>query len=201
MSKIKTALLALLAAILLIFICMGATVTASADNVQPVGQTEQEETVDPDISLDEAQNDGVEAKFIELLKAKYGEDYEYYYNRIISQWGSIEAYLLSLGNKLPEEHRSPWRKFVGWLDEYSVIWAPALAVILIICVGVIGKKQFNKLVEKVVSGKVSPINDELNKQSAALVTIMHTQKLLLPKTEQFSETASELESAEKELKG
>ena len=107
---------------------------------------------------------------------------------------------MSFGDKLPDEYKSGWEKFVGWLADYSVVWAPALAVILVVLLAVIGKKQFNKLVEKIVNVKLSPIVKELNTQSDATVAIIHAQKALLGTNERFVETVKELEYSEKGLK-
>lgn len=195
MSKIKTVIVVLLAAIIL-FIGAGATTITFADTAP----TEQTETVNPDISSDESGLDELVAQFTKYLKQKYGEEYDYYYNKIIEQWGSVEAYLLSLGGEMPEEYQSDWQKFIDWLGEYSVIWAPALAVAIVIIVAVIGKKQFNKIVERAVNGRLSPIINELNMQSDATVAILRAQKALMGANERFAEYVKELTAAEKELK-
>lgn len=197
MNKIKTAIVILLAAIV-VFVGVGVPAMVFADTV-PVATAE---TIDPDISSDESEKsdiEGIAADFVKYLKTKYGEEYEYYYNQIIERWGSVEAYLLSLGDKLPEEYQSGWQKFISWLGEYSVIWAPAIAVILVICAVVIGKKQFNKIIERAVNSKLSPIITELNKQSNATIAILHANKALLGSNEKFSEAVKELNESEKEL--
>lgn len=205
MTKLKKAFLALLAAALLIFICTGAVLPVSADTAGEAVMGE-EQTVAPDISGEYGGLEAAAESFLQYLKDKYGEDYEFYYNQIIDKWGSVEAYLSSLGEKLPEEYKSGWEKFVGWLDEYSAIWAPAMAVALVIIVAVIGKKQFNKIFDKVVSAKLEPINKELNLQSNATAALMRAQraflgnnKILLENNGGLSEAVKELESAEEEL--
>lgn len=208
MTKIKTLLITLLIATVLVFMLAGSALSAFADNadnaVEPPApvQTEEppENTVNPDISSFESDFDALVLNFTEYLKAKYGEDYRYYYDRIIEQWGSIEAYLLSFGEKLPEEHRSGWQKFIGWLTEYSPVWAPVFAVILVISGGVIGKKQLNKLVERLVNSKLNPVVHELNLQSNATAAMLNAQKALLAGNERFTETVAEIDKAERELK-
>ncbi len=195
MSKIKTLIVVLLAAIIL-FLGVGATTTVFADTA---GES-QAETVNPDISPDESSLEELAVQFTEYLKQKYGEEYDYYYNRIIEQWGSVEAYLLSLDEKMPQEYQSDWQKFISWLGDYSVIWAPALAVVIVILVAIIGKKQFNKIVERAVNGRLSPIINELNMQSNATVAILRAQKALMGANERFAEPVKELTAAEKELK-
>lgn len=199
MTKIKKVILALLAAALLIFICTGAVLPVSADTAEET-VTAEEQTVAPDISGGYGDLQTVSESFLQYLKDKYGEDYEFYYSQIIERWGSVEAYLLSLGERLPEEYKSGWDRFVDWLGEYSVIWAPALAVAIVIIVAVIGKKSFNKLVDRIVNGKLAPVIKELNSQSAATVSIMRAQRALLGNNERFAENVKELESAEDELK-
>lgn len=211
MTKIKTLLITLLIATVLVFMFAGTALCAFADSpdnaTEPHAPMQTEDTteppknaVDPDISTDETHLTALTAQFIEYLKAQYGADYEFYYNNIIEQWGSIEAYLLSFGEKLPEEHRSGWQKFVGWLTEYSPVWAPVFAVILVIFGGVIGKKQLNKLVERLVNSKLSPLVRELNLQSNATVAMLNAQKALLGGNERFTETVAEIDKAERELK-
>ena len=133
--------------------------------------------------------EGVADNFLNYLKERYGDDYLYYYDKIIDNWGSVEAYLLSFGDK-----------FVGWLSEYSSVWAPAFAVAVVIIVAFIGKKQFNKIVDRIVKVKLQPIVGELNKQSSATVSILHAQKALLGTGERFADSVKELEKSEKELK-
>ncbi len=199
MSKIKTLLITLLIATVLVFMLAGGALCAFADNSSNAEEP-PENTVASDISSVESNFDTLVLNFTEYLKTKYGADYEFYYNSIIEQWGSIEAYLLSFGEKLPEQHRSGWQKLIGWLTEYSPVWAPVFAVILIIFGGVIGKKQLNKLVERLVNSKLSPLVRELNLQSNATAAMLNAQKALLAGNERFTETVAEIEQAERELK-
>ena len=198
MTKIKTAIIIVLT-VLIVSISMGSIFVAFADTASDT-QASAEETVAPNISASENGLEGLVDSFTKYLKDKYDADYEFYYNQIIEQWGSIEGYLLSFGSKLPEEYQSGWSKFVHWLGDYAPVWAPALAVAILILVAVIGKKQFNKIVERIVNGKLSPIVQELNSQSSATVSILRAQRAMLPKDERFAENVKELEESEKELK-
>lgn len=203
MPKIKTLFITILASTVLAFACAGGALFAFADTdngTEIAIEDTSDNTVAPDISADESDFNALVVQFTDYLKAKYGEDYELYYNQIIVQWGSIEAYLLSLGEKLPEERRTGWQKFVGWLAEYSPVWAPVFAVILVILGGVLGKKQLNKLVEKLVNSKLSPLVRELNLQSNATAAMLNAQKALLGGNERFTETVAEIDKAERELK-
>ena len=112
----------------------------------------------------------------------------------IKEWGSVEAYLLSLGENLPEEYKNGWEKFVAWLGEYASVWAPALAVVLVIVAAVFGKKLVHRIAElfkKLFQGS--------NQQSSALIAVIRAQKALMGTNEKFSENVKELEEAEKRL--
>ena len=194
MTKLKTALVTLLAAMLLILICTDAMVkTYASAEMASSEQVEQTET----------ERNGIEevaAQFLEYLKSKYGSDYEFYYDAIIEQWGSVEGYLLAFGDKLPEEHKTGWDKFVGWLGDYAPVWSAPLAVALLIIIAVVGKKTFNKIMDKIVNVKLNPVVKELNLQSNATISLIHAQKALLGNNERFTDTVEELTAAEKELK-
>lgn len=184
-NKIKKLFICTLLAVIVVFACFAPAVAAFADEGAPE-QTEITVTEEGGI-------DALVAQFTEYLKEKYGADYEYYYNEIIENWGSVEAYLLSLGEGLPEEYRNGWEKFIGWLGEYSVLWAPALAVAIVIFVAIKGKK--------IADSKYVPLAKELNLQSKAMISIMHAQKAMLPNNEKFAGNAKELEESERRLSG
>lgn len=200
MTKLQKAFAVIMATVLLLFITMGVSVASYADEVQePPAMTEETEQTETEI-------DGVAEQFVSYLKDKYGADYEYYYNLIIEQWGSVEGYLLAFGNKLPEEYQSGWDKFVGWLNEYAPVWVTALTVVVLITALIVGKSKIKKLkewftalAEKLVNKRLAPIENELNLQSKATLSILHSQKALFGSSEKFSENVKELEEAEKEL--
>lgn len=212
MTKIKNALILILAVTLLFFMCSGITVVAFADTAEsgiavPVSDTVEisDEDEESTPNLDE-----LVVRFTAYLKEKYGADYEYYYNQIIENWGSVEAYLLAFGNKLPEEHQGSWQKFVGWLREYALVWATALAIIIVIIVAIIGKFKFKKLkawfaklvtslIEKLVNERLEPIETELNAQSKANIALIDSQKALLAGNPKFAETVNALDEAKKGL--
>lgn len=138
-------------------------------------------------------------QFIQSLRDKYGADYERYYNFIIEHWGSVEEYLIAMGEDWPEEAQDSWNRFVAWLDRYAVIWVPILAIAMVIIVYFGGKKFIDKRISNAVDKKVTPVNAELNKQSAAQAAQMKAMRALLGKNEKFAEVAKELENREKEL--
>lgn len=194
-KKVFTVLLCI-ALLVVIFSLFIITVSVLADD----GPQTVEDVIEIEEPTDGPLNiEGIADGFITYLKERYGEDYKYYYDKIIENWGSVEAYLLSFGERLPEERRTDWQKFVGWLTEYASVWAPAFAVAIVIIVALVGKKQFNAVVDRIVNAKLKPIVDELNKQSKATVSILHSQKALLGTGERFVDRVKELEDSEKEL--
>lgn len=193
-KKIMSAVFIVILAACIVFCPFAMSAVYAADGSQEIAAEEEINTAST------AGIEGVADNFLNYLKERYGDDYLYYYDKIIDNWGSVEAYLLSFGDKLPEEHKNAWQKFVGWLSEYSSVWAPAFAVAVVIIVALIGKKQFNKIVDRIVNVKLQPIVGELNKQSSATVSILHAQKALLGTGERFADSVKELEKSEKELK-
>lgn len=191
-------LIVLTLVILLSALCFGGVCGAYAEETLPPEQvTEGEENTpqNPDNEAEEGNDiQKLVDSFVAYLKDKYGEDYELYYNRIIEEWGSVEAYLLSLGENLPEEYKNGWEKFVAWLGEYASVWAPALAVVLVIIAALFGKKLVHRIAElfkKLFQGS--------NQQSSALIAVIRAQKALMGTNEKFSENVKELEEAEKRL--
>lgn len=195
MTKFHKAFAIVIAAMLLAFICAGFNLIAFAEEASPA----HTEEIIPETPEEAPGIDGVAEQFISYLKGKYGADYEFYYNQIIEQWGSIEGYLLAFGNNLPEEYQSSWERFVGWLRDYAPVWAVPLAILIVIIVALVGRKVFNNAIERIVNAKLKPVEQELNLQSKATVSIMHSQKALLGSCAKFEETVRELNEAEKEL--
>lgn len=195
--KIKRVLIIALIVVLIFSIAISplAVSAALADD----GHNIAAEQVSDDLPTETNSIEEISDGFVNYLKERYGEDYQYYYNKIIENWGSVEAYLLSFGEKLPEEHRNAWQKFVGWLSEYSSVWAPAFAVIALIIAVAIGKKQLKRIVRDCVDKKVAPIISEMNKQSKGIAAISVGTKALLPKSDKFTESAEQLDSSVKEL--
>ena len=158
------------------------------------------ETVEPPATDGtEDETAGIIDRFIENLKAKYGDDYEYYLNAILEQWGSVEAYLLAQTDNLPEEFQTGYTDFINWLSEYAPVWAPCLAVALTIIGFIVGKKALNKMLARQVEARISPIEKELNKQSEAQAAQLKATRALLGTNEKFAEERKAAETAEKNL--
>lgn len=165
---------------------------------EPVTEPQTPETV-TDEKTDENEVTGIVDRFIENLKEKYGEDYEYYLNTILEQWGSVEAYLLAQTDNLPDELQAGYADFIGWLGKYASVWAPCLAVALIIIGFIVGKKALNTILNKIVEARIKPIQDELNKQSEAQAAQLQATRALLGTNEKFAQERKAAEDAEKKL--
>lgn len=223
-SKLKLFFVTIIA-VMLVFIIGGGAIVASAETtaenpateetdgaengegeelVPPAdlsGETEEETPATPPAdTAEDAEIENVAANFVEWLKATFGEDYEYYYNQIIDNWGSIENYLLQFGEQyLPEEYQTGWDEFVAWLRDNAPIWATILAIAIVIIVWLVGKKVFTSIVKKVVDSKTSALAKELNKQSEAMIATNHALSALLGKGEKFTDNVKELEESTEKL--
>ena len=171
---------------------------APATSVQPAEGGLAGETPADEGTVGEGE-DGLVARFIDALQEKYGDDYEFYLNAILEQWGSVEAYLLSLTDELPEEFQAGYSDFISWLGEYASIWAPCLAVALVIVILIIGRKALNTVLNRIVEARIKPIQEELNKQSAAQAAQLKATRALLGTNEKFAEERDAAEAAEKDL--
>lgn len=193
-KRIKIILIMLLAATL-VFFTAGGIMFASAEEVTV--PPEQEEVTDDE---ETGTIEDVAADFVGWLKDTFGEDYEKYYNNIITNWGSIEEYLLQFGEEnIPEQYQTGWQNFVKALGENAPFWAPILAVAIVIIVYLIGKKRFTAIIQKAVDGKTAAMGQELNKQSKALTSVIHSQKAMLGNNAKFADTVKDLDESEKEL--
>lgn len=193
-KRIKIILIMLLAATL-VFFTAGGIMFASAEEVTV--PPEQEEVTDDE---ETGTIEDVAADFVGWLKDTFGEDYEKYYNNIITNWGSIEEYLLQFGQEnIPEQYQTGWQNFVKALGENAPFWAPILAVAIVIIVYLIGKKRFTAIIQKAVDGKTAAMGKELNKQSKALTSVIHSQKAMLGNNAKFADIVKDLDESEKEL--
>lgn len=141
--------------------------------------------------------------FLAQLKEKYGDDYENYYNAILAEWGSVEAYLLSLvdNGTVPDVAASGWKAFVNWLGEYAPIWGSILAVIAVIIIIVLGKKALNRVAAFVTlsGGKFKTIFLSINKLYQADIAEMQALVKLLGENDRFAEERKELKKAIEEI--
>lgn len=139
--------------------------------------------------------------FIAQLKAKYGDDYETYYNAILAEWGSVEKYLLSLAEDSPDAAASGWTSFVKWIGEYAPIWGSILAVAALIIVVVLGKKALNRITGWATGtgGKFKTVFKSINKMYNADIAEMKALVKLLGENPRFEEERKALEESIKEI--
>lgn len=210
MKKAKNFIVLLLTAVLAVFLCTlpltgnarasaeEADITAPAEGVEPPVNDETGEEA-------ETGEDGLKTLvegFLAQLKAKYGEDYETYYNAILEQWGSVEEYLLSLVTEdTPDAVANGWTAFVKWLGEYSPVWGSILAVVAVIIVVLLGKKALNKVTNfvtgtgskfKTLFAEVNKIDAALNAQSKALVKLLGENERFKEERDALEKTAGDL---------
>lgn len=210
--KIKVVFITIIAAMLVFFISGGVMIASAEEVGDPAAQTETTddaqdgeppaaEPEEPEEPEEPGQTDEQMGEdFVEWLKATFGSDYEYYYNQIIENWGSIEDYLTQFGEEhLPEGFNAGLQKVLDWLNKYVAIWAPVLAIVVIVAYYLIKKRSTRKTIEKVVDSKMTVLSDELNKQSKAIMAIGRGQTALLGKNARFADTVKEIEDTEKEL--
>ena len=194
MLKSQKLLLSLVLVAAVLFAVLSAFPLAYAEELPP--DMVAEEPLEP---TDGSETENLVDRFIANLKDKYGDDYEHYLNAILEQWGSVEAYLLSLTDNLPDELQTGYADFIGWLGEYASIWAPCLAVALVIIGFIVGKKALNTILNRIVEARIKPIEEELNKQSAAQAAQLKATRALLGTNEKFAEERKSAEDAEKKL--
>lgn len=164
MKKFLVFLTALLCAVLLV----GGVCSASAAEVaeEPAQVSEN----------------GLAEEFIQTLKDRYGEQWETYYNAILDEWGTVEAFLLSaMPDGAPDVAKNGWNKFIDWTRENWVIIAAVGAVVLTVIVVLFGKKcvglivgffkKMFSLVGKLFSG-VNLLYKNAKAQNDALLALM-----------------------------
>lgn len=164
MKKFLVFLTALLCAVLLV----GGVCSASAAEVaeEPAQVSES----------------GLAEEFIQTLKDRYGEQWETYYNAILDEWGTVEAFLLSaMPDGAPDVAKDGWNKFIDWTRENWVIIAAVGAVVLTVVVVLFGKKcvglivgffkKMFSLVGKLFSG-VNLLYKNAKAQNDALLALM-----------------------------
>ena len=140
--------------------------------------------------------------FIEELRAKYGAEWQTYYDAILNEWGSVEAYLLSLvPDDAPDPVKNGWEAFVAWLGEYSPVWGSILAITLVVFAALFGKTIVTKIKGFVaaVMDKFKTLFSSVNKQYEVLKAQNDALMKLLGDTPKFEEQRKALEKANEEM--
>ncbi len=195
-----------LAAVLLLFgisascvyIAASAEETAQETPVEGQEPAVGEEQGQPDETPQEGEESGMQALidgFIAQLQARYGDQWQQYYDRIIADWGTVEQYLLSLVlEDSPDVVKSGWEEFVSWLGEYSPVWASILAAVLVIIVVVFGKKALTAIKNFFVS-----LFKSKNKEYQALTAQNEALLALLGENPKFEERRAALKASNEEM--
>lgn len=193
MKKFTVFMLALIATCV---VCFGAVFTASAEEIDAPEQITDETQNEPQTGDNEAVEDenniaDLAASFLGWLKSQYGADYEKYYNLIIENWGSVEAYLLQFGEEhVPDQYQETWNEFLSLISKVIPILALTFAFCILSCVVVFVFLRYKRL-------KV--IETELNKQSEVQIAQAKATRALLGTSEKFANERKALEEAEKTL--
>jgi len=217
-QKLAVVLLALISVFTLSACCL--TFSRSVDTVFTVYAAEtaegteqtEEETTEPTEPTTEGQeeevdNETIAANVKEYLQSIYGDDYETYYNQIIENWGSVEKYLLSASENLPEEHQYKVTELITKINTYIGVAADG---VLLLCVGIyiICRARKNKKVQsdldrlKTASNQTQSaelaIMSSLTAHGEALKQLMPNQKFETATTA-ITEAETELTAAKEEL--
>lgn len=203
-------LFALITIVVCLFGCFlfagNAAASASAETA-PNAPTEP--LVPEDEQTDENGLQALVESFLARLKAKYGDDYQIYYDAILSEWGSVEEYLLSLVTEdTPDAVADGWKSFVNWLGEYSPIWGSILAVAGVIIVLACGKSALKKVSGWATgnTGKFRTLFTAINKlyaaqnaQSNALLKLLGEGERFNGEREALRESVEEIEKDDEKL--
>ena len=197
----KKMIVVFLAAVLLLFGISATCVYVSACAEEAVQETPvepQEPSDGQDGETDDGAQSGLQTlvdSFISELKARYGDQWQQYYDAIIAEWGTVEQYLLSLvPEDSPDVVKDGWQEAVSWLGEYSPIWGSILAAVLVIIVIVFGKKALNALKNFFLSMFRSK-----NKEYQALTAQNEALLALLGENPKFEENRAALKASNKEM--
>lgn len=197
----KKMIVVFLAAVLLLFGISATCVYVSACAEEAVQETPvepQEPSDGQDGETDDGAQSGLQTlvdSFISELKARYGDQWQQYYDAIIAEWGTVEQYLLSLvPEDSPDVVKDGWQEAVSWLGEYSPIWGSILAAVLVIIVIVFGKKALNALKNFFLS-----LFRSKNKEYNALTAQNEALLALLGENPKFEENRAALKASNKEM--
>lgn len=184
------------------FFCSRQSVyVASAEEVQSVSENAENQPVEGENvsgeQTDEPTSGGVSDSVREYLMSVYGAEWETHYNQIIEQWGSIEKYLLSASENLPDEYKYKAQELIINAGGYVPIIAYGILIIVAIAITIYQWCKNKKLKDDLNSVKAGQ-NQELEGELAimnGLKALFTVFKELTP-GEQFIESRKKLESAE-----
>lgn len=177
---------------------------ASAEEVQTVSENAENQPVEgEDVSgeqTDEPTSDGVSDSVKQYLMSVYGAEWESHYNQIIEQWGSIEKYLLSASENLPDEYKYKAQELIMSAGGY----VPLIAYCLLI-IGAMAISIYQRIKNKRLAGEIASVKAGQNQELEGDLAIMDGLKAIftvlkdLTPGERFDGAREALISAEAKL--
>lgn len=187
------------------FLCSRQSVyVASAEEVQSVSENAENQPVEGENvsgeQTDEPTSGGVSDSVKQYLMSVYGEEWESHYNQIIEQWGSIEKYLLSASENLPEEYKYKAQELIMSVGGY----VPLIAYCLLI-IGAMAISIYQRVKNKRLAGEIASVKAGQNQELEGDLAIMDGLKAIftvlkdLTPGERFDGSREALLSAEAKL--
>lgn len=166
----------------------------------PMSETQTEDSqTEPNVPQDEDDSlNGLVEGFIARLKAKYGDGYKAYLDTILTEWGTVEEYLLALAGERDDPASRGWREFIGGITETAPIWATILAIIIAVA-GFVYKNIKDKRVLNSLKNFKSTTYKGLNKMQEVLLAVGQAQLKQLGCGAMTEAERSALEDAMKKL--
>lgn len=206
-KKFTTVFILAIISVFILSVCLFCLQTAYAE---PLGEDGVEITTEDGVNestppetdtgeeLPDVGSDTVSDSVKEYLKSIYGEDYERYYNQIIENWGSIEKFLLSASENLPESYKYRVQELLLKVAPYVAI---AADTIMLLAAGfyIFYRAKKNKKVNTDLE-KVKAALNQTGTAELAIIESLQAQsqslKRLLPGERFAAETAALTESEE-----
>lgn len=199
-------LIALLSVFILgAFFCSRQSVYAVfAEEAQNVSENAENQPAESeDVSgeqTDGPASDGVSDSVKQYLMSVYGAEWETHYNQIIEQWGSIEKYLLSASENLPDEYKYKAQELILSAGGY----VPLIAYCLLI-IGAMAISIYQRIKNKRLAGEIASVKAGQNQELEGDLAIMDGLKAIftvlkdLTPGERFDGAREVLDSAEAKL--
>lgn len=187
------------------FFCSRQSVYAVfAEEVQNVSENAENQPVegenDSGEQTDEPTSGGVSDSVKQYLMSVYGAEWETHYNQIIEQWGSIEKYLLSASENLPDEYKYKAQELILSAGGY----VPLIAYCLLI-IGAMAISIYQRIKNKRLAGEIASVKAGQNQELEGDLAIMDGLKAIftvlkdLTPGERFDDAREALTSAEAKL--
>lgn len=204
-KKFRIFIATALVALAIICGCLIAANMTTAYAAEQITEPPAQDIIDEEQTENES---SLSQRVIEYLKAIYGADYETYYNKIVENWGSIEAYILNAADNLPEEIKYNTQRLLSNINVYIGVIADA---VLFVGAGVYVFVRRSK--NKKINNDLEALKAAQNQSATADIAIIQAQKAqnealkaLMPgakfesSTAQLSACDKALTAAEEEVK-